>query len=141
MKKSEVPPNWAELVDKSSERVTDEHYDLAKMWLFPDADLGDIAMQQANNSRTPAGNSSSSVRQTNNSRTPAGTSSNSVQNTLTSGHQEIDFSGSNDASGISQEDSIPLPYSDSVTDSLLLQNDLLAPPLINLETSGLRQSS
>ena len=39
------------------------------------------------------------------------------------------------------ENSIPLPYSDSVTDSLLLQNDLLAPPLINLETSGLRRSS
>jgi hypothetical protein len=28
MKKSEVPPNWAELVEKSSEQVTDEDYDL-----------------------------------------------------------------------------------------------------------------
>jgi hypothetical protein len=61
MKKSEVPPNWAELVDKSSERVADENYDLAKMWLFPDADLGDIAMQQKYNLITPAGNSSISV--------------------------------------------------------------------------------
>ncbi len=50
MKKSEVPPNWAKLVDKSSERVTDKDYDIAKTWLFPDADLGDIAMQT--NSRT-----------------------------------------------------------------------------------------
>ncbi len=46
MKKSEVPPNWAELVEKSSEKVTDEDYDLAKTWLFPDADIDDIAMQQ-----------------------------------------------------------------------------------------------
>jgi hypothetical protein len=50
MKKSEVPPNWAELVDKSSEQVTDKNYDLAKMWLFPDADLGDIAMRLTNKS-------------------------------------------------------------------------------------------
>jgi hypothetical protein len=32
MKKSEVPPNWAKLVEKFSEQVTDEDYDLAKMW-------------------------------------------------------------------------------------------------------------
>ncbi len=54
MKKSEVPPNWAELVEKSSEQVTDEDYDLAKTWFFPDADISDIAMQQTNNSRTLA---------------------------------------------------------------------------------------
>ncbi len=30
MKKNEVPPNWAELVEKSLERVTDEDYNLAK---------------------------------------------------------------------------------------------------------------
>jgi hypothetical protein len=30
-KKSKVPPNWAELVEKSSERDTDEDYNLAKM--------------------------------------------------------------------------------------------------------------
>jgi hypothetical protein len=45
MKKSEVPPNWTELVANSSERVTNENYDLAKIWLFPDAESGDIAMQ------------------------------------------------------------------------------------------------
>jgi hypothetical protein len=45
MKKSEVPPNWTKLVEKSSERVTNEDYDLAKTWLIPDADSGDIAMQ------------------------------------------------------------------------------------------------
>ncbi len=44
MKKSEVPPNWAKLVEKFSEQVSDEDYDLAKMWFFPDADNSDIAM-------------------------------------------------------------------------------------------------
>ncbi len=126
MKKSEVPPNWAELVEKSPERITDEDYNLAKMWLLPDADLGDIAMQT-------------------NSRTHAGPSGNNVHTALPYGHhillQEIDFSRSNNAPGISQEDSIPCPYLDSVIDSLpSVQDDHSVPPLINLETSGLRQS-
>ena len=30
MKKSEVPPNWTELVEKSSGRVTNKDYDLEK---------------------------------------------------------------------------------------------------------------
>jgi hypothetical protein len=45
MKKSEVPPNWTELNEKSSERVTDEDYNLAKTWLFLNVESGDIAMQ------------------------------------------------------------------------------------------------
>ncbi len=49
MKKSEVPPNWVVLVEKFSEQVTDEDYDLAKTWFFSDADNGDIAMQETNN--------------------------------------------------------------------------------------------
>jgi hypothetical protein len=120
MKKSKVPPNWAELVEKSSERITNEDYDLAKTWLFPDADLGDIAMQT-------------------NSKTHAGPCGNNVHTALPSGHhiplQEIDFSRFNDVPGISQEDSIPRPYSDSV-----MQDDHSVPPLINLETLGLQQS-
>jgi hypothetical protein len=127
MKKSEVPPNLAKLVEKSSEQVTDEDYDLAKMWFSQDAENSGIAMQETNNSSTLAGNSG-----------------NLVQTTLPSGHHalpqyEIDFSRSNNATGISQEDCILHPYLDSVTDSLPLQDNLLAPPLINLETSGLRQ--
>jgi hypothetical protein len=126
MKKSQVPPNWAKLVEKSSEHITDEDYNLAKMWLLPDADLGDIAMQT-------------------NSRTHAGPSGNNVHTALPSGHhillQEVDFSRSNDAPVISQEDSIPRPYLDSVIDSLpSVQDDHSVPPLINLETSGLQQS-
>jgi hypothetical protein len=85
------------------------------------------------------------MQETNNSRTYAGNSGNLVQTMLPSGHHalpqhKIYFSRSNNATGISQEDSIPRPYLDSVTDSLPLQNDLLASPLINLETSGLWRS-
>jgi hypothetical protein len=35
--KREIPPNWADQVKKSTEKVTDEDYDLARMWLFPNA--------------------------------------------------------------------------------------------------------
>jgi hypothetical protein len=31
MEKCKVPPNWADLVKKSTEKVTDEEYDLARM--------------------------------------------------------------------------------------------------------------
>ena len=127
-KKSEVPPNWSELVIKSSEKVTNEDYELAKMFLFPDADTGDIAMQQPNPSRTFAKDSSNLVR-----------------TMLPSGHHtllqhEIGFTRSNNESGISHEDYIPCPNLDSVIYSLPLQDDLLSPTLINLETSGLWQS-
>jgi hypothetical protein len=85
------------------------------------------------------------MQDTNNSRTLAENSGNLVQTMLPSGHHalpqhEIDFSRSIKAIGISQEDSIPRPYLDSVTNSLPLQDNILAPPLINLETSGLWQS-
>ena len=98
------------------------------MVFFPDADTGHITMQEISNSSTLAGNSGN-LRQT----------------TLPSGNHalpqhEFDFSRSNNATEISQEYSIPHPYSDSVTDSLPLKDDLLAPPLINLETSGLWRS-
>jgi hypothetical protein len=114
-------------VENSSERVTDEDYNLANTWLFPDADLGDIAMQT-------------------NSRTHTGPSGNNVHTALPSGHhiplQEVDVSRSNNAPEITQEDYIPRPYLDSVIDSLpSVQDDHSVPPLINLETSGLWRSS
>ena len=46
MEKNEVPPNWAQLVENFTEQVTEEHYKLAKMWLFPDPELGDILMPE-----------------------------------------------------------------------------------------------
>jgi hypothetical protein len=48
MQKSEVPPNWANLVEKSQEKVIDKHYDLAKTWLFPDPEPGNISMPERN---------------------------------------------------------------------------------------------
>jgi hypothetical protein len=48
MEKNEVPPHWAWLVKKLCEKVTEEHYELAKTWLFPDAELGDILLPEQN---------------------------------------------------------------------------------------------
>jgi hypothetical protein len=45
MERSHVPPNWADLVENSREKVTEEDYNLAKMWLFPEAEVRDITMQ------------------------------------------------------------------------------------------------
>jgi hypothetical protein len=57
----EVPPNWADLLKKSTEKDTDEDYDLARMWLFPNAEDGDIAMQETNNNNSgPLGGKNSS---------------------------------------------------------------------------------
>ena len=41
MNKSQLPPNWAELVKYSCELVTDEQFNLEKTWLFPSTDSGD----------------------------------------------------------------------------------------------------
>ncbi len=126
MKQSKVPPNWSELVEKSTEQVTDKDFDLAKTWLFPDADSGDIALDA--NSDTML--------------LPLGDSNNSTT-ALSSGHHisQIDFSRSSDVPGISSIDSVPRPHLDPANDSLLsLHDEHLAPALINLETSGLQRS-
>jgi hypothetical protein len=52
MEKSEVPFNWANLVENSIEKVTEEDYNLAKRWLFPEAEIGDITMQDTINTTT-----------------------------------------------------------------------------------------
>ena len=133
MKKSEVPPNWTELVNKS-ERVTDEDYDLAKTWLFPDAESGDIAMQ-------PTGGPS--IVPTDATDGTSNVPSNNPTTARRSGYQasDFDFTGSNGVHGISNEDFIQSPFSDSVNDILpQMQDDYSAPALINLETSGLRRS-
>jgi hypothetical protein len=45
------------------EKVTDEDYNFARIWLFPDTENGDIAMQETNNNlpRTLAGQDSNNV--------------------------------------------------------------------------------
>ncbi len=129
MKKSEVPPNWAEVVANFSEWVTDEDYDLAQTWLFPDAELGNITMQETNhNTRTLA---KSNVVQ----ETPL-----PLSGTRLSSHK-LNFSQQSMADNIriSQEDYIPSIQltPDSVAPS---QDDFSPPPLLNVETSGLRRS-
>jgi hypothetical protein len=46
MNKNEIPPNWADLVKKSSEHLIDKIHDvpLAKTWLFPDVEHGDFIL-------------------------------------------------------------------------------------------------
>jgi hypothetical protein len=48
MEKNEVPPHWAKLIENLCEKVTEEHYQLAKTWLFPDAEPGDISLSEWN---------------------------------------------------------------------------------------------
>ncbi len=88
-------------------------------------------------------------------RTFAGQDSNNVVlTTLPSGQHlrpqnETDFSISIDATGISQKDSIPIPYPNSViasdtdnrhTAPLQIEDNLLVPYLIDLEKLGLQCS-
>ncbi len=44
MEKNEFPPHGVKLIENSREKVTEEHYELAKTLLFPDAKPGDISM-------------------------------------------------------------------------------------------------
>jgi hypothetical protein len=39
-------------VENSQKKVTEEDYNLAKMWLFPDLKIGDITMQDTINTTT-----------------------------------------------------------------------------------------
>ncbi len=134
MNKNKIPPNWADLVKKSSEHLINKIHDVpvAKTWLFPDVELGNFAMQEAtNNNRTLAKNTGNIVH----------TSLPHSSRTRLSSQHELDFSQQSmaDNIGISPEDSIPSiqPTLDSVA---LFQDDFSLPPLINLETSGLRYS-
>jgi hypothetical protein len=132
MEKSQVPTNWADLVENPREKVTEKDYNLAKMWLFPEAEVRDITMQDTLNTTT--------------TRTPA------RENTSTSLLSMVPFelrpllnSGFFESSitmGISNNnDSIPRPSLNlimTLAPSLLTDNTISAPPLINLEMSGLR---
>jgi hypothetical protein len=131
------------------------------MWLFPNVEDRDIAMQETknNNSGPLGGKDPSNVVPTgtlcgkdpNNvapTRTFGGKNlTNVVPTTLPSGQllqpqHEIDIARYTDAMGISQKDYIPSPSPVSVGQSaqLQLKDTLLIPPLIDLEKSGLQRS-
>jgi hypothetical protein len=99
MEKSKLPPNWANLVEKSCEKDTNEHYDLAKTWLFPDPKPGNISMPQKNS----------------NASTDPNYGSNSNITTLPTGIKPHCLSSSSDkTSGLSQNDDyVPHPFSAS----------------------------
>jgi hypothetical protein len=137
MEKYEVPPNWAQLVKNSTEKVTEEHYELAKTWLFPDPEPGDVLMPE----RNPANHNKSH-------KTPSEQEtfghSNASSNMLPTGTQSplCIYPSSSTALGSSQQDYFPDPLLHSVLPSPeeASQNDhlLSVPLLFNLETSGLR---
>jgi hypothetical protein len=109
MEENKVPPNWAQLVKNSTEKVTKELYELAKMWLFPDPELGDILMHERNpanhtkSDKTPSEQETFTHSNVSSSMLPTGTQSPSC----------IDPSSST-ASGISQQDYFPYPLLHSV---------------------------
>ncbi len=138
MEKNEVPPHWAKLIENLREKVTEEHYELAKTWLFPDPEPGDISMPEQN--------------QNNFNGTLEMITDNVTQNLLSTDMPPPIHAGPSDhsdAKGISLNGDYiqcPLlpPISSSCNEKMTLsqrQDSLSAPCLINLETSGLRQSS
>ncbi len=143
MEKNEVPPHWAQLIKTSCEKVTEEHFELAKTWLFPDPKPGDISLPERNQNFSNNYNWTLIDQET--------IDHNVTQNPLSTGMQpsiHVSLSSYLDAPGISQiEDYIQHPLPPPVSSSCdgemtLLQSDnsLLIPHLINLETLGLRWS-
>ena len=119
MNKSQLPPNWAELIKDSSELVTNEQFNLAKTWLFPSADSGDYVsiteprpvIQQSENISTA-------------------TSEPIVNSTAPTVSPPIELLANNPAR-------LPVCKGDDVHSS---NNNLEAPEMINLATSCLRRS-
>ena len=135
MKKNEVSPNWAQVVENFMKKVTDEHYELAKTWLFPGPEPGDIPMP--NPSLAYKSHETPDEQET-------FSHSNVSTNTLPTGTQpQLHVSrSSSTAIRISNNFQDPLLHSVSPSQEKASQNDhlLLVPPLINLETSRLRRS-
>jgi len=131
MEKNEVPPHWSKLIENSSEKVTEEHYELAKTWLFPDPEPGDISMPERN--QTVSNNENFSDRMTDHNLSQNSPST-EIQPPI-----QVGFSIS-DATGISPQngDYIQRPLLPIISQD---QDSFSAPRLINLETSGLRRSS
>jgi hypothetical protein len=143
VEKIEFPTHWAQLVKKSCEKDTAEHYELAKTWLFPDAEPGDILLPQRN--PNVSNNSSETL-------IDQETISNDVsQNLLSTRIQppiHVGLSSDSDAIRISQNnDYIQCPLLPSVLSSrngeITTSQDedsLSIHCLINLEITGLQQS-
>jgi hypothetical protein len=112
MEKNKVPPNWARLVENSTEKVTKENYELAKTWLFPDPEPGDIWITEQNpanhneSHKTPSEQETFGHSNVSSNRLPTGTQSPLCANP-----------SSSPAPGISQQDYFPDPLLHSVLPS------------------------
>jgi hypothetical protein len=97
MEKNEIPRHWAQLIEKSREKVTEEHYKLAKTWLFPDPEPSDISLPEQNQDISNNSNGTLIDQET--------IGHNVSQNLLSTGMQpsiHVGLSGYLDAPGISQ---------------------------------------
>jgi hypothetical protein len=133
MKKNEVSPNWAQVVENFMKKVTDEHYELAKTWLFPDPEPGDISMPERKQKVSTNPNENRETTYHNFSQNSPSTE---IQPPI-----QVGFSFS-DAMNNTQCPLLP-PVSSSCNGEMTTsqgQDSLSAPCLINLETSGLRRS-
>ena len=113
MNKSQVPPNWADLVKNSAEIATTEKFDVAKTWLFPTADSGDSATVSELQLAPVSADESQSE--------------NTSQTTI------IPVYEGDMQNRASQSPSLPVSEGASI-------DHLEAPQLIDLATSGLRRS-
>ena len=130
LEKNEVPPHWAKLIENSRDKVTEEHYELAKTCFFPDAEPGDISMPERNQKLSNNPNENCKTTDHNFSQNSPSTE---IQPPI-----QVGFSIS-DAMNNIQSPLLP-PVSSSCNGEMTLsqgQDSLSASRLINLETSGL----
>ena len=135
MNKSQVPPNWADLVKNSRELVTDEQYDLAATWLFPKADEGDIGSQLE---RTSINEASSIIPiEASQEQSPARDEPASIPLPPTSQASSSNGRMESQANLAPQTPMLPVCEGDDVSAN---NDEFAAPTMINLATSGLRRS-
>ncbi len=133
MVKSKVPPNWADLVEKSHEKGTDEHYELAKTWLFPGSEPGDISIPERDLNASNDSNLGAYSKKT--------MSHTGIEPPCPSRFLDK-------TNGLFQSmDYFPDPFLHPVSSSYeganlpsQIEDSLVVPRLINLETSGQQQS-
>ena len=136
MEKNEVPPHWAELVENSYEKVTEENYEIARTWLFPDADPGDISMPERNQNVSGSKRTSHNVPQTNSQPTDLFSLNHADLTTFS------EMTETSPVGDLLQRPSLPFVSTSFNGETIPSQTEdsLSAPRLINLETTCLRRS-
>ena len=115
MNKIQIPPNWAESVENSRELVTEERFNMARTWLFIEANSGDNAsIPEPSPILQQAGNVGTNATPTN---LPTASPTSNILAII--------------------QPRLPVFEGDNAPSS---NNYLEAPNMINLENSGLRRS-